>query len=376
MAAMGFRFFKKMKIREIVNALERFAPLPLQDDYDNSGLQTGFTEAEATGALLCLDIDENVIQEAIDLGYNLIISHHPLIFYPLKSITGKNHIEKSLIKAIRNDITLYSAHTNLDNAPFGVSYNMASILGLNNIEVLSPKKEALLKLVVYVPDSFVDKVREALFASGCGSIGNYDQCSFNSKGTGTFRPGNNSDPFIGKIGESASINETRIETIIPLHLKHKALKALLAAHPYQEPAYDFIMLENSWKQAGSGVIGELPLALSETDFLNKIKHQFKADVIKHNALRGQSIAKIAVCGGSGAFLIDKALKSGADAFVTGEIGYHRFFGYDRSMLLIEMGHYESEQFVVELLENILQNSFPKFPIRKSKVKTNPAKYYF
>lgn len=365
-----------MKIREIVNALERFAPLPLQDDYDNSGLQIGLTETEATGALLCLDVNEDVVQEALELGCNLIVSHHPLIFSPLKSITGKNYIERCVIKAIKNDISIYSAHTSLDNAPYGVSYKMATILGLKSINVLAPKEGALIKLVVYVPNSYADRVREVLFESGCGHVGYYDRCSFNAQGIGTFRAEKGSEPYIGQIGESVSQPETRIETVFPLHLKEKVLKALLAVHPYQEPAYDLISLKNGWENAGCGVIGNLPLALSERDFLRKILNLFGAVVLKHNEFRQKNVVRVALCGGSGAFLIDEAIKSKADAFVTGEIGYHRLFGHRDTIFLVETGHYESEQFTVDLLKEILKSSFPAIRVMKSGVGTNPTEYFF
>ena len=235
-----------MKIKQIVSALERFAPLPLQDGFDNAGLQIGLTEAEATGALLCLDVTEAVLDEAIALGYNLIISHHPLIFKGYKSITGKDYVERCILKAIKNDIVIYSAHTNLDNAQGGVNYKIAEKIGLKNLKVLEPKENNLVKLVTFVPYAQADAVREALFAAGCGNIGDYDSCSYNLKGEGTFRAKEGTHPFCGIIGELHHEEEVRIETILPSFKKAETIKALLAAHPYEEPAFDIYPLLNDW----------------------------------------------------------------------------------------------------------------------------------
>ncbi|MEO4717844.1 Nif3-like dinuclear metal center hexameric protein, partial [Phocaeicola vulgatus] len=241
-----------MKIKEIVSALERFAPLPLQDGFDNAGLQVGLTEAEATGALLCLDVTEAVVDEAVMLGYNLIISHHPLIFKGYKSIIGRDYIERCVLKAIKNDIVIYSAHTNLDNAPGGVNYKIAEKIGLKNVRILDPKEEYLLKFVTFVPDAQADRVRKALFEAGCGCIGNYDSCSYNLEGEGTFRAQRGTSPFCGEIGELHKESEVRIETILPAFKKAAVIKALLATHPYEEPAFDFYPLKNTWTQVGSG----------------------------------------------------------------------------------------------------------------------------
>ena len=246
-----------MKIKEIVSALEQFAPLPLQDGFDNAGLQIGLTDAEAAGALLCLDVTEAVLDEAIALGYNLVISHHPLIFKGYKSITGKDYVERCMLKAIKNDIVIYSAHTNLDNAQGGVNYKIAEKIGLKNLKVLEPKENSLIKLVTFVPNTQADAVREALFAAGCGNIGNYDSCSYNLEGEGTFRAKEGTHPFCGAIGELHREGEVRIETILPAFKKSAVVRALLAVHPYEEPAFDIYPLQNDWTQAGSGIIGEL-----------------------------------------------------------------------------------------------------------------------
>lgn len=316
-----------MKIKEIVSALERFAPLPLQDGFDNAGLQIGLTDAEATGALLCLDVTEAVLDEAIALGYNLVIAHHPLMFKGCKSITGKDYVERCILKAIKNDIVVYAMHTNLDNARNGVNFKIAEKIGLKNLRVLAPKENSLLKLVTFVPVAEADKVRRALFAAGCGNIGNYDSCSYNSEGEGTFRANAEARPFCGEIGELHREPEVRIETILPVYKEREAVKALLNAHPYEEPAFDLYPLKNDWKQMGAGLVGELEEPETELEFLKRIKRIFEVECLRHNKLSGREIEKVALCGGAGAFLLPEAIRSGADVFITGEIKYHDYSGF-------------------------------------------------
>ena len=367
-------FLLKMKIKEIVSALERFAPLPLQDGFDNAGLQIGLTDAEATGALLCLDVTEAVLDEAIALGYNLVISHHPLIFKGYKSITGKDYVERCILKAIKNDIVIYSAHTNLDNAPEGVNFKIAEKIGLKNVRVLEAKENALLKLVTFVPVTRAEEVRTALASAGCGCIGNYDSCSYNVEGEGMFRALESANPYCGKIGELHVEKETRIETILPTYRKAEVIKALLAAHPYEEPAFDLYPLQNSWQQAGAGVIGELETPETELEFLKRIKKTFEVGCLKHNRLTGREIQTVALCGGAGAFLMPLAIRNRADVFITGEIKYHDYFGHDTDILLAEIGHYESEQYTKEIFYTIIRDLFPNVEVQQSKINTNPIKY--
>ena len=345
-----------MKIKEIVSALERFAPLPLQDGFDNAGLQVGLTEAEATGALLCLDVTESIVDEAIASGCNLVVSHHPLIFKGYKSITGKDYVERCILKAIKNDIVIYAAHTNLDNAMGGVNHVIAEKMGLRNVRTLQPKSDSLMKLVTFVPESAADAVRVALFDAGCGHIGNYDSCSYNTTGEGSFRALEGSNPYCGKQGELHFEKEVRVETILPVFKKTSAIRALLAAHPYEEPAYDIYSLQNSWQQVGAGIVGELPTPICEIDFLKDIKQIFDVGCIKCNRISDKKIQKIAVCGGSGSFLLPLAVTNGADVFVTGEIKYHDYFGYEEGILMAEIGHYESEQYTKDLLYTILKEA--------------------
>lgn len=363
-----------MKIKEIVSALERFAPLPLQDGFDNAGLQIGLTEVEATGALLCLDVTESVLDEAIALGYNLIVSHHPLIFKGYKSITGSNYVERCILKAIKNDIVIYAAHTNLDNAPQGVNFKIAEKIGLKNVRILEAKENALIKLVTFVPVSEATKVRKALFDAGCGNIGKYDSCSYNIEGEGTFRAQESAHPYCGRIGELHAEKEVRIETILPAYRKEKVIKALLSAHPYEEAAFDMYPLQNKWLQAGSGVIGELENPEKDLDFLKRIKNTFKADCLKYNNLTGKKIQTVALCGGSGAFLMPLAIRNQADVFITGEIKYHEYFGHEEDILLAEIGHYESEQYTKEIFYTIIRGLFPNFKVQLTTVNTNPIKY--
>ena len=363
-----------MKIKEIVSALERFAPLPLQDGFDNAGLQIGLTEAEATGALLCLDVTEAVLDEAIGLGYNLVIAHHPLLFKGCKSITGRDYVERCILKAIKNDIVIYAAHTNMDNAWGGVNFKIAEKLGLKNVRVLEPKEEALVKLVTYVPVAQAEGVRNVLFAAGCGCIGRYDSCSYNVEGSGTFRAQEGTHPYCGAVGELHTEAEVRIETIVPAYRKAEAVRALLKVHPYEEPAFDLYPLQNTWQQAGAGVIGELEKPETELEFLKRVKKTFEVECLRHNKLMGREIQTVALCGGAGAFLLPLAIRQRADVFLTGEIKYHEFFGHEGEILLAETGHYESEQYTKEIFYTIIRDLFPSLDVQQTRVNTNPIKY--
>ncbi|KAA6328695.1 hypothetical protein EZS27_022430 [termite gut metagenome] len=363
-----------MKIKEVVCALEQFAPLPLQDGFDNAGLQIGLTDAEVTGALLCLDVTEAVIDEAIALGCNLIISHHPLLFKGYKSITGKDYIERCIIKAIKNEIAIYSSHTNLDNASGGVNFKIAEKIGLKNVQILAPKENNLLKLVTYVPLTHADNVRNALFIAGCGHIGNYDSCSYNSDGKGTFRAKEGATPFCGAIGELHQEAEVRIETILPSYKKAEVVKALISAHPYEEPVYDLYSVVNLWMQVGAGVTGYLEKPEAELDFLKRIKRIFNVGCLKHNEPSGRLIQKVALCGGAGAFLLPQAIRSKADVFIIGEMKYHDYFCHEADILIAEIGHYESEQYTNEIIHFVIRDLLANSKIHISKTNTNPIKY--
>lgn len=363
-----------MKISQIIGALEDFAPIPLQDSFDNAGLQVGDSSQKVSGILVCLDITEEVLDEAIELDCNLIISHHPLLFKPIKTLTGKTYIERCVIKACKNNLVIYSAHTNLDNAYGGVNFRLAEKIGLQNVRVLSPKKESLLKLVTFVPENQAEIVRNALFNAGAGNIGNYDSCSFNSLGEGTFRANEEANPFVGNINELHTESEVRIEVIVPVFKKSSVLRALLTAHPYEEPAYDFFLLNNSWDRAGSGVVGELPVEEDEESFLQRIKSIFRLKCLKHSPYTGKKIREVALCGGSGAFLIPEAIAYGADLFITGEAKYNDYYDVENKILLAVIGHYESEIITKELFYDIITKKIANFAVHFSTMNTNPVNY--
>jgi dinuclear metal center YbgI/SA1388 family protein len=363
-----------MKIREFIKPLEEFAPVFLQEDYDNSGLLIGNPDHEVSKVLITLDITKEVMQEAIHKKFDIIISHHPLIFKGLKSITGKNATERLVQTAIENKIAIYAMHTNLDNVDQGVNEILSDKLGLINRKILSPKKDLLRKIVTFCPPDHVEKVRKALFDAGAGHIGNYDSCSFNTPGTGSFRGLENTNPFAGEKGTLHYENEIRIETIFPAYLEESILNALFSAHPYEEVAYDIYRLENKFNRVGAGMIGELKFETEEAEFLALLKKIIKTGCIKHSHLTGKKVKRVAVCGGSGSFLINDALKSGADAFITGDVRYHDFFEGENKMLIADVGHYESEQFSKELIYHILNNKFPTFAVLISEINTNSVNY--
>ncbi len=364
-----------MKINEITSYIESVAPLSYQESYDNAGLIIGNPDTELSGVLIALDTTEDVVQEAIDKNCNLIVAHHPIIFGGLKKLTGKNYVERTVIKAIKNDIAIYAAHTNLDSVPGGVNTKIANLLQLKNQRMLDPVSNELAKLVTFVPENSADKVRNAICEAGAGHIGNYDCCTYNTNGTGTFRGNVASNPHVGKKGEIHFEPETRIETIFPKALKGNIIAALLAAHPYEEVAYDIYSLENKYSQVGIGIIGKLESPINEKDFLEILKQTFKTGTIKHTTLLNKTISKVAVCGGSGSFLLKKAIAAGADVFVSGDFKYHEYFDADGKILIADIGHFESEQFTKDVFYELLIKKFPNFAVCLSEVNTNPV-YYF
>jgi len=364
-----------MKVSEITSVIESFAPLSYQESYDNAGLQTGDPDAEVAAALICIDVTEQVLDEAVRLGVGLIISHHPVIFGGLKKLTGSTLAERVVIEAVRREISIYSAHTNLDSVYQGVSYRMASRLGLVNVKVLSAARGQLRKLVFFVPVDDAAAVREAIFEAGAGQIGEYDMCSFNAAGEGTFRGSEDSDPYIGERGTLHTEPELRVETIFPLELEGRILSVLIDAHPYEEVAYDIYPLENVYEKAGMGVTGEFQEAMAEIDFLKLLKERFDIPVIRHTKLSGRQIKRVALCGGSGSFLLGRSISSGADAFVTGDVRYHPFFDAEGKILMADIGHYESEQFTTGIIYDLLLKNFPTFAIHLTQVNTNPVNYY-
>lgn len=363
-----------MIIKDIITVIESFAPPALQEGYDNSGLQCGDANEKAKGALLCLDVTEEVIKEAQHKKCNLIIAHHPVIFSPLKRLTGANYVERIIISAIKKNIAIYACHTNADNVHMGVNNKIAEKLGLVNCKVLQPKKGLLKKLVTFVPKANADKVREALFKAGCGQIGNYDSCSYNLEGKGTFKANAAANPFVGEKNKLHTEPETRIETVFESYKEREVIHALHKAHPYEVVAYDIYSLDNKHPAIGSGLIGELSKATDEKLFLQNLKATFGAHGIRYTSLMGKKVKKVALCGGSGSFLLRDAIAQKADIFVSADFKYHQFFDAENKIVIADIGHYETEQFTPELFYAVIRKKLPKFAAHLSKQHTNPVNY--
>ncbi len=364
-----------MSIQEVIIFLESIAHPSLQEPYDNAGLITGNAGWECSGIICSLDATEEVVKEAMEKKCNLIVAHHPIIFSGLKKINGKNYVEKTIIRSIKNDIAIFAVHTNLDNVMDGVNGKLARMLGLKNCTILSTKENTLKKLYSFVPVDKAESVRNAIFAAGAGHIGNYGECSFSSEGTGTFKAGEGATPYVGEKGKQHQEKEIKIEVIFPAYLENKVVGALKASHPYEEVAYDIISLSNPHQATGSGLLGELPDPLEERQLLTNLKSILGVPVIRHTALLNKPIKKVAICGGAGSFLISNALAKDADAFISSDIKYHEFFEANGRMLIADTGHYESEQFTINLLQEILEQKFPTFAVLKTGVVTNPVKYF-
>lgn len=364
-----------MKIKDITAFLESIAPPHLQEHYDNAGLIVGNAENVCTGIITSLDVTEDVVEEAVRKNCNLIVAHHPIIFTGIKKLNGKNYVERTVISAIKNDVAIYAIHTNLDNVLEGVNRKIAEKLQLQNCKVLLPKEATLQKLVTFSPVKNATEVRNALFTAGAGAIGNYDECSFNVKGEGTFKAGEGSHPYVGKQGEQHHEEEIRIEVIFPSYLQNRVVAALKNAHPYEEVAYYIQQLENVREDIGSGLTGELPEPVSENELLEIIKDKFQLSVIKHTSFLNKPVSKIALCGGAGIFLLPNAIASRAQVYITSDIKYHEFFDADGKLLLADIGHFESEQFTIELLTEFLQEKYRNFAVLKTEITTNPVNYF-
>ena len=364
-----------MRIGDITGYLETIAPPAYQEDYDNAGLITGSQLWLCYGAMICLDVTDAVIREAIERHCNLVIAHHPVIFRGLKKITPDDYAGKAVTAAIKNDIAIYAIHTNLDNVIDGVSGKMAGLLGLVNRRVLLPKAGTLKKLFTFVPVKHAGQVRDAIFDAGGGRIGHYSECSFATEGTGSFTAGEGTNPYVGKTGERHYEQELKLEVIFPAYLERRLVQAMKAAHPYEEVAFDVVELANSHPGVGAGIIGDLPVPVDEKDFLHTIKAQFNLQVIRHTALPGKPLSKIALCGGAGSSLIARALALQADIFITADVKYHDFFEANGRMVIADIGHYESEQYTIDLLYDLLKNKFSNFALLKTECNTNPVHYF-
>jgi dinuclear metal center YbgI/SA1388 family protein len=363
-----------MKLKDLCLYLDSAIPLSFQEDYDNSGLQIGLPDSEITSVMLSVDVTEEVLNEAVSQKCDMIISHHPLLFRGIKRITGKNSTEKIILSAVKNNVAIYSSHTNLDTFSDGVSRKMSEKLQLKEVKVLSPLKNRLLKLVTYIPESHADRVKDAIFEAGAGVTGNYDYCGFSAPGTGSFRGNPKARPFVGETGKIHLEKEIRFETVLFSHLKDKVIATLLGVHPYEEVAYDLYPLENENIDIGLGCVGEFIDPLDINVFLKLVISVFASKGVKYSKPVGESVKKVALCGGSGISLLNAAIASGADAFITADTKYHDFFEAEKNLLLVDIGHFESEKFSTEILYDLIIKKFPKFAVRFSETNTNPINY--
>ncbi len=362
-----------MLLQEIIRELNQLAPPIYQESYDNSRLLYNSTRQEIEAALVCLDVTEKIVDEAIATKAGLIISHHPLLFSGIKTLTGKNEVERTFIKAIKNDIAIFALHTNLDNMMHGVNAKIAAKLGIASPKILEPKKGILKKLVVFVPKANVKSFSEALWAAGAGSIGEYDHCSFRSEGIGTFRPSAQANPSLGEPEKMHSEAEFRLEVLVEQHCLGAVLKAMHSHHPYEEVAYELYAIENEHQNIGSGMYGDLTEPIDAITFLKQIKTTF-GGMLRYTQLPKSKISRIAWCGGSGSFLLNKAKGVGADLFLSSDFKYHQFFEADNEILIADIGHYENEQFTISLIAEYLRKKFPTFAVLLTENSTNPINY--
>ncbi|MCG1037206.1 Nif3-like dinuclear metal center hexameric protein [Polaribacter sargassicola] len=363
-----------MTIKNITNYIEELAPLNYAEDFDNVGLLVGNYQTEVTNILVTLDTLEETVDEAISKNCNLIVSFHPIIFGGLKKLNGNSYVERVVLKAIKNDIAIYATHTALDNSKNGVSAKMCEVLGLINSKILIPKKGIIKKLTTYVPNKNAEQLRYALFSANAGNIGNYDNCSFNILGEGTFKGNSSSNPTLGEKNKNHTEKETQISVIFESKDEGNILKALKENHPYEEVSFEVVTLENIHQDIGMGMIGEFPLEMEEKEFLLYLKKTMKTDCVRHSKLINKKIKKVAVLGGSGSFAISNAKRAGADAYISADFKYHEFFKAENSILLADIGHYESEQFTKNLLVDYLKKKFSNFAIILSEKSTNPIYY--
>ena len=362
------------KIKEIISVLEEMAPLAYAEDFDNVGLLVGDQDVEATGVLVCHDALENIIDEAIAKNCNLVVCFHPILFSGLKKITGKNYVERAVIKAIKNDIAIYAIHTALDNHQEGVNKIFSDALGLINTKILIPKQNFIRKLVTFTIPENAEEVRNALFDAGAGTIGNYENCSFNSKGIGTYMGNEHSNPQVGERFEFVQGDEIKIEVTFEKHLENKILKALFKSHAYEEVAYEIYELQNQHQNIGLGMIGELKNPMNEKEFLLFAKEKMECGGIRHSNFTGKDIKKVAVLGGAGSFAIKNAIQAGADAYLTADLKYHQFYEAENKLLLADIGHFESERYTKNYIVEYLRKKIPNFAVILSEENSNPVKY--
>ncbi len=364
-----------MILQDLMAALESVAPFSLQEDYDNSGIQLGHPGFPVSRGLICLDVTPQVVDEAVRKNCDVIISHHPLLFKGVKKLGEDNPLGQIVFRAIRANIAIVSFHTNFDNVEKGVNQALGNALGIEGMKILEPKNGLLKKLVVFCPRKHAEALRNVLFSAGAGHIGNYDRCSFSSEGKGSFRAGDEANPFVGDVGVVHEEEEVRVEVIFPAYIEHKLIQAMKDHHPYEEVAYDVYALSNAFEKAGSGMLGQLPEPLSVTDFLNLVKDRLGVPFLKYTDYAGQTVQNVAFCGGAGAFLIPSALQSGAQAFISGDFKYHDYFSAGGNMLLVDAGHYETEQLAKQHLVEHVKKKIVNFALLNSETVTNPVRYF-
>lgn len=364
-----------IKIKDLAKIIEESAPHAYAESWDNVGLIVGDTNKKVDKVLTALDFTEEILDEAIEKKVGLIITHHPIIFGAIKKITTNDLTTRLIMKAIKHDIAIYAAHTNFDNIKGGLNFVVADRFSLKDSKVLEPTATKMYKLSCFIPIDHTEKVSKAIFEAGAGNVGNYDSCSFSSEGIGSFKGNDAANPFVGEINKIHFEPEKKIEVIVPAHKLHNVINALLQSHPYEEPAYDILVLENKNMLAGSGVIGRLPQPLAEKDFLSLTKELLIAPVLRHSKFTGNMISKVAICTGAGAFLLPQAISQGADVFITGDVRYHEFFSPDKKLLLIDAGHYETEQFSREWFVDIIKSRFSDFDIEVAERGKNPVGYW-
>jgi len=366
-----------MTCGEIIKILETWAPREISLERDNPGLQVGSGKNIVKNILLSLELTMDVINESIAKECNLIITHHPLIFHPVKSLDFQRDKNSMLIeKLIKNDLTLFSAHTNLDFTKNGVSFELAKMLGLKGIDFLVNLSANQYKISVFVPGDHVEEVADAIFNAGGGIIGEYSRCSFRTGGTGTFFGSNKTTPFLGEKGKQEQVSEIKLEAIADSWKLGGIISAVINAHPYEEPAYDIYPLKNKNINYGMGAVGELDKQLGREEFLKYVSEKLKAKCLKYTSGKSESIKKIAVCGGAGTELLKEAVQSGADAFVTADVKYHTFHDAQGKILLVDAGHYETEIHVLNQIEKELSTAAENnFKIFKYSGSTNPVIIY-
>lgn len=364
-----------LPLKTLLAGLEQWVPFVWQENYDNAGLILGDPNQQIRKALVCFDVTPEVVDEAVRNEADLILSHHPAIFKGIKRINPASRLGYMLKQSLCHDIAWCALHTNLDNTLSGVNSWLCEHLGLQEVRPLVPLQGIYGKLQVYVPEAYAEKLRQALAEAGCGAGTKYDTCSYTSRGEGRFRAGSQAHPFTGRIGELHCEAECKIECLYPLHKTRQVLDVLRTNHPYEEPAFDLLPLQNEAVEQGAGAIGILPETMQERELLDKLKELTGVHCIRHSGFQGRRIKKIALCGGSGGSFIANACGQKADVYITGDLKYHDFTDTEPGTWLVDIGHFESEKFAMELIFRFIRKNFPNFAVSISEQAKNPVSFY-